>query len=242
VLVAAPPPAPAAPPSLHAEVIGHAVSGRPIRLVRVGDPAARRRVLVVGCVHGDERAGLAITRALRASTPPAGTQLLLLDRANPDGCAARTRGNARRVDLNRNFPWGWRRLRGIYDSGPRPSSEPETRAVEQLLIRERPDVALWYHQHLDWVDLQRGSSVTLMRRYARVAGMPAVRTPTLPGTAPRWANHRAPGHSAFVVELAAGAPTPGVVAAHVRAVRAVARMLTQRTAAGARVSAGSRQD
>lgn len=173
---------------------------------------------MVGCIHGAERAGLAITRALRRATPPAGTQLLVLDAMNPDGCAHGTRGDAAGVDLNRNFPFGWRPLGGLFFAGPRPSSEPETRAVEAFVLRERPDVSIWFHQHHDWVDLQRGSSARLMRAYAAATHLPAVRTPVLPGTVSRWENHRLPGRSAFVVELAAGALSPAQVRAHVRAV------------------------
>jgi murein peptide amidase A len=213
---------PATGPPLRGDVIGHSVDGRPLRLVHVGDPDAARKVLVVGCIHGSERAGIAVTRALRHATPPAGTELLVLDTANPDGCAADTRGNADGVDLNRNFPWGWRPLTGIFYSGPHSSSEPETQAIETMILRERPAVSIWYHQHLDWVDLQRGSSVALMERYAQVTGMRAVRTAVLPGTVARWENHRLPGATSFVVELHAGTLTPADVAAQVRAVLAVA--------------------
>ena len=208
---------------LSSEVIGSSVEGRDIRLVRVGDPAAPRKVLVVGCIHGNERAGLPVLKALRRAEPPEGVQLLLLDALNPDGCGRRTRGNARGVDLNRNFPWGWRRLRGVYESGPRPSSEPETRAAEALILREKPSVSIWFHQHLDWVDLQPGSDAELMRRYAALAGLRAVRTGLLTGTVTRWSNHRLPGRSAFVVELPAGALPAPAVAANVRAVAAMAQ-------------------
>jgi protein MpaA len=216
--------APAAAAPLTAELIGRSVRGRSIRLVRVGDPAAPRKVLVVGCIHGTERAGLAVLHALRAAEPPVGVQLLLLDTINPDGCStpARTRANAHGVDLNRNFPWRWRRLHGVYESGPRPSSEPEARVAEALILRERPEVSIWYHQHLDWVDLQPGSNVELMRLYASISGLRAVRTPLLAGTAVRWTNHRLPGRTAFVVELPAGALPASAVEAHVRAVMAMA--------------------
>lgn len=215
--------APAAGAPLTGEVIGTSVQGRDIRLVRVGDPAAARRVLVVGCIHGTERAGLPILKALRAVEPPVGVELLLLDELNPDGCRAGTRGNADGVDLNRNFPWDWHRLRGVYESGSRPSSEPETKAAEALILRERPSVQIWYHQHLNWVDLQRGSDVLLMKQYAAITGMRAVRTPLLAGTVARWSNHRLPGRSAFVVELHAGALRQSEVDAHVRAVLAMAQ-------------------
>ena len=208
-------------PPLRGEIIGESVAHRPLRIVHVGDPDAQYKVLVVGAIHGNETAGIAVTRALRHVVPPAGTELLVLDTANPDGSAVGARGNARGVDLNRNFPWGWRPLTGVFYSGPHSSSEPETRALEALILRERPAVSIWFHQHLDWVDLQRGSSVARMQRYARNAGMRAVRTPVLPGTVARWENHRLPGHSAFVVELPAGELSAAGVAAQVRAIRAV---------------------
>lgn len=214
---------PAAAVPLRGEVIGRSVQDREIRLVRAGDPDAPRKVLVVGCIHGTEPAGLAITRALRRVAPPDGVQLLILDALNADGCARGTRGNARGVDLNRNFPRGWRPLDGTFESGPRPSSEPETRAAQALILRERPSVTIWYHQALNWVDLQPGSSRELMRLYARTAGMRATRTPLLPGTVARWQNHRLPGRTAFVVELPAGRPSRGAVLRHRRAVLALAR-------------------
>ncbi|MGZ4278659.1 MAG: DUF2817 domain-containing protein [Solirubrobacteraceae bacterium] len=215
--------APAQGAQLTGEVLGTSMLGRQIRLVRVGDPAAPRKVLVVGCIHGTERAGLPILKALRAAEPPTGVQILLLDEINPDGCARGTRGNADGVDLNRNYPWKWRHLHGVYESGPRPSSEPETRIAEALILRERPSVSIWYHQHLDWVDLQPGANPTLMRQYATITGMRAVHTSLLAGTAVRWTNHRLPGRTAFVVELPAGALPQSTVAAHVQAVMAMAQ-------------------
>jgi murein peptide amidase A len=205
-----------------AQTIGHTVRGRPLTLRRVGAADARRKVLVVGSIHGNELAGIAVTRALRSVQPPPRVQLLLIDRANPDGAAAGTRGNAHGVDLNRNFPWAWRPLGGIYDSGPRPASEPETRALRRLILRERPDVSIWFHQHLDFVDLQRGGDQALMRRYARIAHMRAAHYPQVPGGAPRWENHVLPRASAFVVELAAGALPAWRVRANIRAVLEVA--------------------
>src|SRR4051794_27532283 len=103
-----------APPPATAQVLGHSVQGRPIRLVRLGAADAPAPVLVVGCIPGPEPAGRAVPRALRRVRPPRGVRLLVLDAVNPDGCARGTRGNAHGVDLNRNFPWGWRRQGGVF--------------------------------------------------------------------------------------------------------------------------------
>jgi protein MpaA len=210
--------------ALAALIIGHSVDGRPLVVHRVGPSAAPRKVLVVGCIHGNECAGVAVTRALRSAKPPPGVQLLLIDRANPDGSAAGTRGNAHGVDLNRNFPWRWRPLGGVHYAGPRPDSEPETRALRRFILRERPAVSIWFHQHMNFVILQRGSSVSLMRRCARVAHMRTGHYPQVPGGGPRWENHVLPKASSFAVELAAGPLPRWRVRANVRAVLAVAHV------------------
>ncbi len=176
--------------------------------MRIGAADAPRKVLVVGSIHGNEGAGIAVTRTLRSATAPPGVQLLLVDRANPDGSAAGTRGNAHGVDLNRNFPWRWRHLGGVYYSGPRPASEPETRVLKRFILRERPAVSIWFHQHLNFVILQPGGDQGLTRRYARVAHMRAGTYPQVPGGVARWENHALPSASAFVVELAAGRYRP----------------------------------
>src|SRR5215207_3721385 len=96
-----------APAGAGAETYGTSVDGRALDVTRRGDPAAAVRVLVVGSIHGDEPAGHAVVRRLRASAPPAGVQLWLVEAANPDGLRHGTRQNLRGVDLNRNFPFRW---------------------------------------------------------------------------------------------------------------------------------------
>jgi protein MpaA len=149
--------------------IGSSVQGRPIRAVRVGSARARRRILVVGAIHGNELAGRAVTRRLRAVRPPRGVALWLVDDLNPDGAAAGTRQNARGVDLNRNFPYRWRptgRPFDTYHSGPRPLSEPESRAAAAFIRRVRPRVTLWYHQALRLI-VKGGGDSALERLFAR---------------------------------------------------------------------------
>ena len=127
---------------------GHSVHGTPIQAVRTGASDAPRTVLVVGDVHGNERAGRAVIRLLRRTAPPAGVQVWTVATANPDGERAGTRHNAHGVDLNRNFPDRWRPgARGdVFYPGPSVASEPETKAVQRLVRRLRPDVTVYYHQ------------------------------------------------------------------------------------------------
>jgi predicted deacylase len=49
-------------------LLGRSVDGRPIVAFELGDPHAARRVLVVGCIHGNEPAGIAVARRLEGTS------------------------------------------------------------------------------------------------------------------------------------------------------------------------------
>jgi protein MpaA len=203
------------------ETVGRSVQGRAINAVVIGPRDAARNVLVVGDIHGNEPAGNAIVHALRArNAAPPGTALWLIRSFNPDGLAAHTRQNAHGVDLNRQAPYRWRRLpRGTFYGGPRPLSEPESRAAIRLVRRIRPAVSIWYHQAARIVDSTR----PIARRYARAVGLPFGRLPgDYPGSITNWQNHVFAGATAFVVELPGGALTHAALRRHVRAVLAAA--------------------
>ncbi len=214
---------PAPPPAAAQTVtIGHSVRGRAIRARRLGEPGAPVSVLVVGCVHGNERAGRAVIARLRDAAPPAGVALWLVRDANPDGCRAGTRGNANGVDLNRNFPYRWRRLPpGTYYSGTGPLSEPESRATYELMRAERPVVSVWYHQHAELVDAYGDERIA--RRYARRVGLPYRFFYAAPGSITRWQARTIRGSTGIVVELPAGELSPASARRHARAVLALAR-------------------
>jgi len=204
--------------------VGESVEGSPIDAVRIGRADATRIVMVVGAIHGDEAAGRAVIRRLRRTQPPRGTAFLLVSSANPDGVSDGTRWNSHGVDLNRNFPFGWRpqgRPFDTYYSRPRPLSEPESRALTDLIVRYRPRVTVWYHQHMRLVDRSGGDRV-LERLYARRARLPYRAIPPLPGTVTSWQNDAFPDDSAFVVELPAGRLDRASAERHARAVLAVA--------------------
>jgi len=209
-------------------VLGHSVGGRVITAVETGDLDSPRRTLVIGCIHGNEPAGIAIAQRLERMAPPSELDLWIVADLNPDGVAANTRQNAHHVDLNRNFPFRWRPLSGSFYSGPRPLSESESRIAYRLVSKVRPQVAVWFHQHLDVVD-ESGGSLAVERRFASLVGLPLARLAREPGSAIGWENHTVPSGTAFAVELPAGPLGPAAVDRFARAILAVSQ-----GAAGAR--------
>ena len=205
-------------------LFGHSAEHRPLRATRVGEGAVK--VLVVGSIHGNETAGRAVLAQLRRARPPAGAELWLVDSVNPDGVRRGTRQNAHGVDLNRNFGRRWAGGGSPFDTyfpGRRAFSEPESQAVRRLVRRLRPDVSVWYHQHMRLVNLSSGADPGLVRGYARRVGLPARTLPNYRGTATSWQNHTFPGTSAFVVELPAGPLAARSAARHAAAVLAAGR-------------------
>jgi protein MpaA len=186
--------------------LGHSVRHRVIKAVEIGPSSGAPTLLVVGCIHGNEPAGIAVARDLLSDPMPKHVTLWVLPELNPDGVAAGTRQNARGVDLNRNFPFRWRRIGHPGDtfySGPRALSEPESRIARALILRVRPHVTIWFHQTDNLVD-ESGGSLAIERRYARLTHMHLARLPRYPGSAAGWQNHSLPATTAFVVELPPG--------------------------------------
>jgi murein peptide amidase A len=182
-----------------AQQLGRSYEGRPIQVLHVrGDGA---RVLVIGCIHGDECEGMEVTRLLARSHPAA--DLWLVPQLNPDGYAARTRGNAHGADLNRDFL---------------SANQRETRIARKLILRLRPEVTIWFHQPQSVVRAW-GRSRATARRYARLAGVRYRSLVWPPGSASRWQNGL--GQTSFVVELPPGELPDALVRRHASAVLAL---------------------
>ncbi|MGH2934665.1 MAG: DUF2817 domain-containing protein [Gaiellaceae bacterium] len=205
-------------------VLGYSVNHRPIVAWLITNRHARRSVLVVGSIAGDEPGGIAVTKLLASQASIAGMRLWLIPDVNPDGVARGTRVNADRVDLNRNFPFRWRHLEapgGRYYSGPRPSSEPESRAIETFIRRERPGLAIWLHQPYGLIDDSQGPRWA-EQQLARALGLPLQRLPDYPGSAIGWDDHVVPA-SAFDVELPGGRLSGATIRGVATAIRSLAR-------------------
>ncbi|MGD9961049.1 M14 family zinc carboxypeptidase [Nocardioides sp.] len=208
--VAQPPPPRAAVPSLatrpavlETRVIGRSAKDRPIVAYRLGKPG-RPVVLVISGMHGNEGAPRQILRSLRDGPPVRGIDLWILPSYNPDGLVRHTRKNAHGVDLNRNFPYSWRDLDGSYESGPRPGSEPETKAAMRFLRDIRPRRIVSFHQPLNGVDTDT-KLPAFSRRLSRHLNLPLKNfncTGVCHGTMTGWYNHNFPG-AAVTVEYGA---------------------------------------
>ncbi len=206
--------------------LGRSQQGRLIVAYRIGDPRGLP-VLVVGCIHGTEPAGIPVARALEHVRTK--LDLWVIPNLNPDGYAIGRRQNARGVDLNRNWSSDWPgggRPWDVYYPGPRPFSERETRIARKLILRIRPRVTIWFHQHMDLVWAWGGSS-RAGRIYARAAGMRFYHHRWLAGTAVNWQNHHLPGTASFAVELPAGSLSHVQVRRHVHAVLALGAALSR---------------
>lgn len=207
---------------------GRSLRGRPLTALRLGEPSSDRRVLVIGEIHGDEQAGREVVERLRRRHAGIdGVDPWTVLSVNPDGHAADTRGNARGVDLNRNFSREWSGAEppaSGYYGGPRPFSEPESRALRRLLLRVRPDLTIHYHQPWGAVLAPCEGRAGPERAYARRTRLPLERCrgEGLSGTATKWSEHRL-GEPAFVVELPGGSPSRAGIRRHARAVVRLAR-------------------
>ena len=193
-----------APAVLQRIELGRSVEGRPIEAIERGQRGGQV-VLVIGCIHGDEAAGVDVVDDLESQSIPAGIDLWLVPTMNPDGQAHNVRTNAHQVDLNRNFPYRWAPLEQPGDSeyaGPSAASEPETKAIVALISRVKPAMTIWYHQDLNRIAPAAGRAGRVRQRYADLTGLPmlAVTGGTYTGTASPWAQNKVSG-VAFIVEL-----------------------------------------
>ena len=171
---------------------GRSVQNRPLTFIRRGNPNGIR-VLVVGVIHGDEPAGLAVTDILKKMDVPANVDLWILPELNPDGIFLKTRQNANKVDLNRNFPVRWKPLGevGFWQwAGNGPATEPEVLAMMKLGKVIQPQFNVWYHQDYFRISPGLGRDGDIRERYAMLVDLPLLKIAggTYSGTATMWAD------------------------------------------------------
>ncbi len=131
--------------------IGTSVEGREI-LLYSSSSNNRGGALLIGGIHGNEPATvLLLDRFLEKFHEAFRLPVDVIPMANPDGCTAGTRYNARGIDLNRNFETGWRH-ESEEPSGPAPWSEPESRHLRDLIAERQPAHIVALHWALAEID------------------------------------------------------------------------------------------
>jgi protein MpaA len=112
-------------------------------------------ILFIGGVHGDEPEGVRLAEELLAwlkshTSPEELKPWALIPCLNPDGFLKNQRGNAKGVDLNRNYPSkNWTPYNDKdpirYHPGPSAGSEPEIQALTQLINDIQPRIIIHFH-------------------------------------------------------------------------------------------------
>lgn len=146
-------PAQTASPAIRYLTVGKSVRGRSIIASFFGN--GTKRVLVLGGIHGNEQSSAVVAKALAATLlrepVVSGPTVIIVAEVNPDGLVDATRVNANGVDINRNFPsTSWRSDYPDLNHYPgnEPASEPETRAIIDLIKRYPPDLIITLHAAL----------------------------------------------------------------------------------------------
>ncbi len=134
----------------------HTVTGTPISLYqnnhRLPADSSLRPYLFVGGVHGDEPEGVRLAEDfllwLKSHSTEQDHPWILIPCLNPDGFHSKQRTNSQGVDLNRNFPstdWVSSSEKNRYYPGPTPASEPEVKALSQLIQDIKPQAIFHFH-------------------------------------------------------------------------------------------------
>lgn len=173
---------PAQAPPARQRLVGRSVQGRPITLQILGD--GEDTVLVMASIHGSEPAGTPLVHRLidHLRHNPVlieGRRIVLMPVANPDGLEAKTRENARGVDLNRNFMAANRVDNNT--NGLSPLSEPESRALAAVIQEYEPSRIVSIHQPLNCIDYD-GPGRALAARMAQYCDLPVKRLGVKPGS------------------------------------------------------------
>lgn len=183
--------------------IGLSAQGTPIEIqvFRSSNRDAENVLLFAG-IHGNEQSTVGVMKYFAADLQAAqksGSLALdfnihVVPLANPDGFALRTRTNASKVDLNRNFPaknWKSALRKTSYWNGPSPLSEPESRALHDLVLTLQPIRILSLHsikagRHGNNFDGPANELAQLLASKNGYAVLPTMGYPT-PGSFGSWA-------------------------------------------------------
>jgi protein MpaA len=175
-------PLPEPKPVILRSIAGKSIENRPITYTVLGQGGDV--TFILAAIHGNEKAGIPLVRRMESylQQQPELLQrrrVVLLPISNPDGVIRNSRYNAIGVDLNRNFPSANRINSNRF--GRIPLSEPEARAIEQLIRQYAPDRIVSIHQPLACIDYD-GPSGALAIRMAQYCNLPVRKLGAKPGS------------------------------------------------------------
>lgn len=142
-------------PITHQKDWTSSTKGNPIEIFSNTNLKAGHKIslLFIGGVHGDEPEGVVLARALlnhlvdrphNEDSP----KWAVIPCLNPDGFIKNSRTNGNNVDLNRNYPssnWSKEYSKKRYFPGKSPNTEPETKALVELINKNEPELIIHFH-------------------------------------------------------------------------------------------------
>jgi murein peptide amidase A len=174
------------PESILTYAAGTSIQGREIECSILGN--GHEVIMFIAAIHGNEPAGTPLLEKLGQYLKE-NTKLLkdrtviIVPTVNPDGLASYSRSNANGIDLNRNFPARNR----INDAnfGNESLSEPESRTVNELIEKYKPNRIVSCHQPekvgTGWIDFD-GPGEDLAKRFSQYCILPLRKFGALPGS------------------------------------------------------------
>jgi len=163
-----------------------------------------KRILALSLIHGDEVASGSVSRSwmsrLERLNPRNTWRVIPV--VNPDGLKIRTRTNARKVDVNRNFPTeDWEKLALNYwrtkkksaprrYPGPFASSENETKCLVDHFLDFDPHFIISVHTPLGVLDFDGPKSL----KFPKFSPLPWISLGNYPGSLGRymWVDRQVP--------------------------------------------------
>jgi hypothetical protein len=140
-----------------------------------------RPLLLIGGVHGDEPEGVWLAETLLqwiqtqvlSQKAHLLRNFLLIPCLNPDGYLKNERTNGKGIDLNRNFPsqdWSPESKGPRYNPGPQAASEPEVKAVTQLIEQRNPSLIIHFHSWEPCIVYTGSDAKKLSDFFAKISG------------------------------------------------------------------------
>jgi protein MpaA len=143
-------------------------------------------IAIIGGIHGDEPEALEVSLKCldELSHGHRYSNCVFIPCLNPDGCSDKTRKNADGIDLNRNFPAKNAALTqksGNYQSAS-PLSEPESRALYNLLEFVKPKLIVTLHTPFELIDFDGPATDECVDTLGKTLGLPVEQIGSRPGS------------------------------------------------------------